>query len=170
MELIQRISFATDKILSCREDVDDITWKRCQGALSSKPWVVNLHLLFISWAGLSAVVSQFWLSVRAEDVSPVSSSPIWFPLTNVTAVPPATEQITAQCVCVWDSVCVCVWYSVSQVVLYSTKKCVYCTCSCTRFYVCVCLCVSVCCVCTYTTQWPLYLCLYNDGHVIIHVC
>lgn len=48
----------------------------------------SLHLLCISWGGLSSIASQSWLSVKAEDVSPVSLRPVWVPLTNVTAVPP----------------------------------------------------------------------------------
>lgn len=34
------------------------------------------------------VASHSCLSVTAKDVSPVSSRPIWFSLTNITAVPP----------------------------------------------------------------------------------
>lgn len=65
-----------------------ISHKKVSDSSQLEPGVVNLHLLCISWARLSSVASQSWLSVRAENVSPVSSRPIWFPPTNVTAVPP----------------------------------------------------------------------------------
>lgn len=81
-----------------------ISHKKVSDGSQHRLWVVHLHLLCISWAGLSLGASQSWLSVRAEDVSPVSSVPYGFPWLTLQLYLLATEQIKAQCVCI----CVCV--------------------------------------------------------------
>lgn len=150
-------------LLSCREDGDTISHKKVSDSSQLDPRVVNLHLLCISWAGLSLGASQCWVSVRAEDVSLVSSRPISFPLTNITAVPPATEQIKTQCVCVCtflsDKWFYTAWTSVSAVPALA--------------FVSMCICVCQCDVCVNLhLHWFLWtgMCVFSCISVYLYVC
>ncbi len=121
-----------------------ISHKKVSDSSQLEPRVENLHLLCIRWAGLSSVANQSWLSVRAEDMSPVSSHPIWFPPTNVTAVPPGYRvDNSTVCVCV----CVCAilsakWFCTASVSTVPALACVS-----TR--ICVCMHQRVCLTCIY---------------------
>lgn len=91
-----------------------ISHKKMSSSSELLPWVVNLHLLCISWAELSwaelsLLASQSWISVSIKDVSPVSTCPTWFPMTNTTAVPPgytAVNSTVCVCPCSWPHICV----------------------------------------------------------------
>lgn len=116
----QCFTFAIVRSLSCWEEGDYFTQKGVE-ALSA---LVSLHLLCISWAGPSSAATGSWLSVRAEDVSPVSYRPIWFPLTNVTAVAPGYRADNSS-VCVCECVCESFYL---HVVLNRRKETVCCSC------------------------------------------
>lgn len=116
-------------LLSCPDDGDTvISHKKVSDSSQLEPRVVNLHLLCIRWAGLSSVGSRpdYQLGLRKCQLS-LPWRPIWFPLNNVTAVPPGRQQ---------HSVCIC------TVCVYSTQ-CV-CTTISMHISVTVCLCVFHC--------------------------
>lgn len=113
-KLKQCVSFAFVAHQSCWEDGDSLAQK---DVTQLKVWVLNWEFTSIMYklSQAEVVASHSCLSVTAKDVSPVSSCPIWFSLTNITAVPSGYRADNT-------SVCTHMHFSVWQVYLCSVKK------------------------------------------------
>ncbi len=76
-------------LLFCWEDGDNITQKGVS-ELKARAFRCEFTSIMYKLSQAELVASQSRLSDRAEDVSAVYPGPVWFPLTNITAVAPGS--------------------------------------------------------------------------------